>query len=101
MKLHRFAAVTLATWSLLLPPFSRTMRLDMSADLSKWNVQSTHATAALCEQERQRLQGLAAPSTPAPKGSLRRVGGEVQAERYRSARCVSSEDPALMQQHKQ
>jgi hypothetical protein len=94
MKLYRAAAFALAGWSLLLPPLSHTMRLDMTPDLSKWKVHSTHATAAECEQERQRLQTLIAP-TPAANVGLRRVGRDIMATRYRSARCVSSEDPAL------
>jgi hypothetical protein len=97
MKFHYAAAFPLAGWLLLLPPVSRTMRVEMTPDLSKWKVQSTHATAAECEQERRRLLGLATPSTPAPKGSLRRVGREVMVARYQSARCVSSEDPAVKQ----
>jgi hypothetical protein len=95
MKFYHAAAVPLAGWLLLLPPVSRTMRVDMTPDLSKWKVQSRHATAAECEQEHRRLLGLATPSTPAPKGSLRRIGHEVMAARYQNARCVSSEDPAL------
>jgi hypothetical protein len=95
MKFQHTAAFALLGWSLVLPPVSRTMRIDMTPDLTKWTVHSTHATAAECEQERLRLQALVTPSTPAPPHSLRRVGREVMAARYRSARCVSSEDPAL------
>jgi len=95
MMFYRTAALVLVGWSLLLPPISRTMRLDLTPDLTKWQVHSTHATAAECEQERQRLQSLIKQETPAPQGSLRRVGREAVAARYRSARCVSSDDPAL------
>jgi hypothetical protein len=87
-------AFALVTWSLLLPPVSHTLRLEMTPDLSKWKVHSTHATEAECEQERQRLQALAAP-TPAPNVGLRRPGRDIMAARYRNSRCVSSEDPGL------
>src|ERR1035441_4817001 len=96
MKLHRTAALALAGWSLMLPPASHTLRLDLSQNLSKWDVQSTHATASECEQERQRLQAKVS-ETPAnaPKSSLRRPGRDLLAARYRNSRCVSSDDPGL------
>jgi len=93
MKFHR-TAFALISWSLLLPPVSHTLRLDMTPDLSQWKVHSTHATAAECEQERQRLQALAVP-TSAPNVGLRRPGRDIIGARYRNARCVSSEDPGL------
>jgi hypothetical protein len=95
MKLHDTAAMLLAGWSLLLPPVSRTLRLEMNPDLSKWNVHSTHRTKAECQQERQRLLALAAPPSNPPKSSLRRPGRDALAAQYRSSQCVSSGDPAL------
>jgi len=95
MKLHRTAALALAGWSLIMPPASHTLRLDMTKDLSKWNVHSTHATSAECEQEKQRLQASMAEAANAPKTTLRRPGRDLLAARYRNARCVSSDDPAL------
>lgn len=95
MKFYYTAAVVLAGWSLILPPVSRTLRLEMSPDLSKWNVHSTHRTEAECQQERQRLLALAAPPSNQPKSSLRRPGRDALLAQYRNARCVSSNDPAL------
>ena len=96
MKLHRATALALAGWSLMLPPASRTMRLELTSDLSKWDVHSTHATAAECEQEKQRLQDEIAKATAnSPKTTLRRPGRDLMAARYRNARCISSNDPAL------
>jgi len=92
---HYTAAMALVGWSLLLPPVSRTMRLDMNPDLSKWSIHSSHATEAECRQERQRLQALATPSADEQKSSLRRPARDARAARYRSSRCVSSDDPRL------
>jgi len=100
MKLPDTAALMLAGWSLLLPPVSRTMRLEMSPDLSRWNVHSKHLTQAECEQERRRLLALAAPPVDQPQSSLRRPGRDALAAQYRSSRCVSSDDPALKSQPK-
>ena len=99
MKLHRTAALALAGWSLILPPASHTLRLEMTKDLSKWNVHSTHVTEAECEQEKQRLQASVtdAAANP-PKSTLRRPGRDMLAARYRNARCVSTDDPALKTQ---
>lgn len=96
MKLRHTAALALAGWSLMLPPASHTLRMDLSQDLSKWSVHSHHATAAECEKEKLRLQA-SVSETPAngPKSSLRRPGRDLLAARYRSARCVSSNDPSL------
>jgi hypothetical protein len=72
------------------------LRLDMTRDLSKWNIRSTHATAAECEQEKQRLVArMTDSSANAAKSSLRRPGRDSLAARYRNARCISSDDPAL------
>jgi hypothetical protein len=95
MKLQHTAAIVLAGWSLILPPVSRTLRLDMNPDLSKWKVHSKHRTEAECQQERSRLLALAAPPQDQPKSSLRRPGRDALAAQYRSSRCVSSNDPAL------
>lgn len=96
MKLGETVALALVGWSLMLPPSSHTLRMDMTTDLSKWNVHSTHATAAECEQEKQRLQdSVAEAATNAPKSTLRRPGRDLMVARYRHARCVSSDDPAL------
>jgi hypothetical protein len=99
MKLRETVALALVGWSLMLPPSSHTLRMDMTQDLSKWNVHSTHATAAQCEQEKQRLQDrVTEPATDVPKSTLRRPGRDLLAARYRHARCVSSDDPALKAQ---
>jgi hypothetical protein len=96
MKFDRTAALALVGWSLMLPPGSHTLRLDLSKDLSKWTVHSTHATEAECKQEKERLEAsMAEPATNAPKSTLRRPGRDFLAARYRSARCVSTDDPAL------
>lgn len=96
MNLHHAAALAIAGWSLMLPPASHTLRLNLNPDMSKWNVHSTHATSSECEQEKQRLQA-SMIETPgnAPQSSLRRPGRDLVAARYRSSRCVSSDDPAL------
>ncbi len=96
MKLYRTAALALAGWSLMLPPTSHTLRLEMTKDMSKWNVHSTHATEAECEQEKQRLQASVTDSSAsAARSTLRRPGRDMLAARYRNARCLSSDDPAL------
>ncbi len=96
MKLHRSIALALTGWSLMLPPASHTLRLEMTKDLSKWNIHSTHATEAECEQEKARLQAsVAETASNAPRTTLRRPGRDMLAARYRNARCVSSDDPAL------
>jgi len=99
MKLHRTAALALAGWSLMLPPASHTLRLEMTKDLSKWNLHSMHATEAECEEEKARLQtSVTEANSNAPKTTLRRPGRDLLAARYRNARCVSSDDPALKTQ---
>jgi hypothetical protein len=96
MKLHYTTALALAGWSLMMPPVSKTLRLDLSEDLSKWQVHSTHSTAAECEQEKDKLQAsMTDKPTNAPKSTLRRPGRDLLASRYRAARCVSADDPAL------
>lgn len=96
MKLRNTAALALAGWSLMLPPVSHTLRLDLNQDLSKWDVHSTHKTASECEQEKSRLQtSVIEASKDEPRSSLRRPGRDLLAARYRSSRCVSSDDPAL------
>jgi hypothetical protein len=96
MKLPRTTALALVGWSLLLPPTSHTLRLDLTKDLSKWKVHSTHATQAECEQEKKQLQDdMAAAVADEPKTTLRRPGRDLLTARYRNARCVSSDDPAL------
>jgi hypothetical protein len=95
MKVPRTAALALAGWSLLLPPASHTLRLDLTSDLSKWTVHSTHSTEAECQHEQQRLvASMADPATNAPKSTLRRPGRDLLRARYRNARCVSSKGPA-------
>ncbi len=71
MNRYRTAALALAGWSLMLPPTSHTLRLEMTKDLSKWNVHSTHVTEAECEQEKQRLLRQALPM-PRPTRRNRR-----------------------------
>ena len=96
MKIRCTTVLALAGWSLMLPPASHTLRLNMTRDLSKWNVRSTHATAADCEQEKQRLlASMTDSSANAAKSSLRRPARDLLAARYRNARCISSDDPAL------
>jgi hypothetical protein len=98
MKVPR-TALALAGWSLLLPPASHTLRLDLTSDLSKWAVHSTHKTEAECAHEKKRLEAtMADPVTNAPKSTLRRPGRELLKARYRNARCVSSKDPAFKSQ---
>jgi hypothetical protein len=96
MKFHRSVALALAGWSLMLPPASRTLHLDLNQDLSKWSFHSSHVSKAECEQEKKRLQeSMVKPASTAPKTTLRRPGRDFLAARYRNARCVSSNDPAL------
>jgi hypothetical protein len=96
MKLPRTTALALAGWSLLLPPASHSLRLDLTSDLSKWTLHSTHKTEAECKHEKARLEAsMVDPATNAPKSTLRRPGRDLLKERYRNARCVSSTDPAF------
>ena len=93
MPLQHTAAFALAAWSLILPPVSRTLRLEMTPDLSKWEVHSVHTTAADCEQERRRIQDdLNASLANEHKPTLRRPARGMLAARYRTARCVSTEE---------
>ena len=68
MRFHRTAALALVGWSLMLPPGSHTLRLDLSKDLSKWTVHSTHATEAECKQEKERLEASMAEPLPTHPG---------------------------------
>jgi len=93
MKLFRTPAFALAAWSLIMPPVSRTLRLEMTRDLSRWDVHSVYPTARDCEQERRRLlDDLNARIAKEPKTTLRRPARDRLAARYRNARCVSEED---------
>jgi hypothetical protein len=93
MRLPHTAAFALAAWSLIMPPTSRTLRLTLTPDLSKWEVHSVHPTAADCEEEKHRLQNeLSAKIAQEPKTNLRRPVRGMLAERYQSSRCVSDAD---------
>lgn len=93
MRLQHTAAFALTAWSLIMPPTSRTLRLDLTSDLSKWQVHSVHPSEADCEQEKRRLQDdLNAKIAQEPKTNLRRPVRDMLAARYKSSRCVSAAD---------
>jgi len=92
MPLQHTTAFALAAWSLIMPPVSRTLRLEMTPDLSKWEVHSVYPTAADCEQERRHLQDDLDARLAGERKTLRRAAPGMLAAQYRTSRCVSAED---------
>ena len=93
MRLRHTVAFALAAWSLIMPPRSRTLRLEMTHDLSKWEVHSVYSTAGDCEQERRHLvDDLNARIAKEDKTTLRRPARDRLATEYQNARCVSAKD---------
>ncbi len=88
MKFFHSAALGLVGWYLMMPPASHTLRTLHTADMSKWRIQATYASAAECEQARQKSASNGRPN-------LRNAKQQYLAHR---GECVASDDPRLKAQ---
>jgi hypothetical protein len=101
-------AASLLAWLLLMPPLSisgagKTV-VDMREPLSRWEVFSTHHTAAECSKHRDELRAQlekAAPSPPPPASQSGKHPATANTafatlrERAAVARCIADNDPRL------
>jgi hypothetical protein len=94
MKLHHVAALSLAGWCLMMPPFVRGKHgvVDRGAPLTKWTVTNAFDTAAECENFRSTMKFDQKRSAQDPTNQSYKM---FHAQRALS-RCIAIDDPRLI-----
>jgi len=95
MKIYHVAALVLAGWCLMMPPFVQGKHgmVDGAAPLSKWTVTNAFDTAAECENFRG--TSMKFDQNPSAQDPTNRSYKVFQAQRALS-RCIAIDDPRLI-----
>ena len=86
MNFRHAAALALAGWYLMGPPFVNG-RADLKASLSRWTTLGSYDSAEQCEEDRQALQRAGS--------AWHRPDPDLSAKAMTLMRCVASDDPRL------
>jgi hypothetical protein len=100
MNFRHAAALALAGWYLMLPPWSSPSKFDDKAPLNQWEQANAYDSAAVCEKSRydtvkDLLKGHAPNGNLLDQKTLTPETADYNARLYAAARCIASDDPRL------
>lgn len=85
MKNPYAAALTLSIWYMLMPPISKSGKVEVNAPLQQWQRNFVYSVKGSCIAELETEIGRAAKD-PAASATLRRLKASI---------CISEDDPRL------